>query len=112
MLSVSTMHHTKNEEDDIGLSPIIDSLPPNHDKKTVYEELEEVEVVTSHDEQDQEGGGAALTKTQSRTSVLASKARVVGLVLTLTGASFLNVSTTPLYPFHCPYLMITHTVYN
>jgi len=79
-------------ENEIGLSPIIDSLPPNPDKKSLREELEEVAVSATHGGDREDGTGAALSKTQSRVSVFASKARLIGLVLTLTGASFLNVS--------------------
>lgn len=90
------MHqHRDNEnanENEIGLSPIIDSLPPNPDKKSLREELEEVAVSDAHGDREEEGTGAPLSKSPSRVSVFTSKARLIGLVLTLTGASFLNVS--------------------
>jgi len=90
------MRQNSSNEAEIGLKPIIDSLPPNHDKKSLGEELEELAVADTHgdqeEEEEEEATGATLSKTQSRASVLASKARLIGLVLTLTGASFLNVS--------------------
>lgn len=85
------MHRETSDDDEIGLQPIVDSLPPNHGKNLFREELEEVETNTKP-QGGEEGTGATLTRTQSKASVLAKKAKLIGLVLTLTGASFLNVS--------------------
>jgi len=93
------MSHTAKEtgtaEKDIArdaegsLQPIIDSLPPNdheHDKSLKYE-LQEINATETDGD-----GATGSTRAPSRKDVLASKARLIALVLTLTGASFLNVS--------------------
>jgi hypothetical protein len=77
-------------ESDIGLEPIVNSLPPNEHSKTIEQELQEVEAGNSNDEE--KAAGLTLSKTPSRKEIVPSKARLVALVLTLTGASFLNVS--------------------
>lgn len=102
MTSSHEMSHTfkmaDNAEKEIGrdaegaegsLQPITDSLPPHHEHdKSLKQELQEIDAT----ETDGDGGGAALSRAPSRKDVLASKARLIALVLTLTGASFLNVS--------------------
>lgn len=98
------MHQKCSNESEMGLQAIVNSLPPNHDKKSLHEELEEISVLRSPGDQEEDGAGATLSKTQSRVSVLASKARLIGLVLTLTGASFLNASQL----FQLLVYMITH----
>jgi len=69
------------------LQPITDSLPPHEHDKSLRHEFQEIDTT--------EGEGdlaTALTRAPSRKDVVASKARLIALVLTLTGASFLNVS--------------------
>jgi hypothetical protein len=91
------MSHTPkkadNAEQEIGrdiegsLQPITDSLPPHEHDKSLKQELHEIDATET------EGDGATdLVRAPSRKDVVASKARLIALVLTLTGASFLNVS--------------------
>jgi hypothetical protein len=77
-------------ESGVGLVPIVNSLAPNEHSKSIEQELQEVEAETNNDEE--KVAGLTLSKTLSRKEIVTSKARLVALVLTLTGASFLNVS--------------------
>jgi len=81
---------TPNDDGEVGLEPIVNSLPPNEHNKSIKQELEEVRQANSNDEEIADG--VALSKAPSRKEFVVSKARLVALVLTLTGASFLNVS--------------------
>ena len=69
------------------LQPIMDSLPPHELDKSLKQELQEIDATETEGD-----GETALARVPSRKDVLASKARLIALVLTLTGASFLNVS--------------------
>jgi len=69
------------------LQPITNSLPPHEHDKSLKQELQEINATETEGD-----GETALARAPSRKDVLASKARLIALVLTLTGASFLNVS--------------------
>ena len=69
------------------LQPITNSLPPHEHDKSLKQELQEINATETEGDM-----GTALARAPSRKDVLASKARLIALVLTLTGASFLNVS--------------------
>lgn len=82
------------EEYEIGIAPTIDTVPSDEEhQKSMKEGLHEIVV----DEQQDDVAGPSLARTPSRASVLQSRFRTVALVLTLTGASFLNVSTVGLF---------------
>jgi len=97
MTSSHAMSHISKRADNIekdiaseaegSLQPITDSLPPHEHDKSLKQELHEIDAAEIEEEV-----ATALTRAPSRKDVLASKARLIALVLTLTGASFLNVS--------------------
>lgn len=95
-----------HEEIDVVVGDVANktSLPANVDSEkecpTSAESLSGGEIDSSEDIRDDDAQMARQQTTDSTPSMTISKAKAIALVATVTGASFLNVSTNPVLLFN------------